>query len=50
MVLTVDPDPISCWRSDELGGPAAVTVEIDLAHLVLIGFANITANMSKPFS
>lgn len=34
MVLTADPDPVSCWRSDELGGPAAVTVEIDLSHLV----------------
>ena len=34
MALIAVPEPISCWRSDELGGPGAVTVEIDLSHLV----------------
>lgn len=34
MALHAAPDPVTCWRSDELGGPAAVTVEIDLSHLV----------------
>ena len=29
--MTVRPDPRSLWRADELGGPAAVTVDIDFS-------------------
>ena len=46
MALTATPDPITCWRSDEIGGPAAVTVEIDLSHLVEPAAALLAAGRS----
>ena len=43
MAITVSPPPISCWRADELGGPEAVTVEIDLGHLAAPAAALVAA-------
>lgn len=34
MAITATPPPASCWRADELGGVAAVTVEIDFSSVV----------------